>query len=59
MQALIVNHAFGSYRRGDRITDQTQINAALAEHPHSVVRVDVPDAPAPKSAPTPAPVKEG
>jgi len=57
MQALVVNHAFGTYRRGDRITDPTQIQAALAEHPESVVQVTVPDAPAPKPAATPT--KEG
>lgn len=56
MQALVVNHAFGSYRRGDRISDPAVIPAVLAEHPESVVQVEIPD---PVSPPKPIAAKEG
>ena len=55
MQALVVQHAFGEYRRGDRITDPAIIQQVLSEYPHAVVQVELPD-------PVPAqtkPAKEG
>ncbi len=42
---LVVQSPFGDWRRGDFITDETEINAVLAsEHATFVVAVTVPDA---------------
>ena len=45
--ALTVTEPFGSYVRGDRITEAAEIDAALADNPSRVVRTSVPPAPAP------------
>ena len=55
--ALIVKSAFGDYQRGDKITDQAQIDAALVTNAHHVVRVA--DAPAPAPAPKKAAAQDG
>lgn len=48
MDALVVTSAFGSYRRGDTITDKSEMEKAISENASSVVRVKLPDAPKPK-----------
>lgn len=37
--ALVVVHQFGSYKRGDKITDSEEVKKVLESHPHSVVKV--------------------
>jgi hypothetical protein len=50
---LIVVHPFGIYARGDRITDEAEMQRVLASHNHpSVNKIAAPDAPpAPETAP--------
>lgn len=49
---LTVSNPFGSYRRGDRITDPAAVKEILAsEHAADVVKVSQPDSPAPKAKP--------
>lgn len=39
---LVVVNPFGSYQRGDKITDAKAMEKALAENPHDVVRARSP-----------------
>jgi len=36
---LIVSRPFGKYQRGAHIDDPAEIKAAIAEHPHEVVKI--------------------
>lgn len=52
-RALVVTQSFGRYAVGDRITDQSVIDALLHEHAPRVVviSVDDPAVPAPPAPP--------
>jgi hypothetical protein len=48
--ALVVTQPFADYAIGDRITDLKAVTDILANHHNRVVRIEVPDPPAPAVA---------
>lgn len=47
---LVVKEPFGTYKRGDAITDPTTVEAVLKSNPHSVVKTPSDPPPAPAAA---------
>lgn len=55
--ALVVTQPFGSYAKGDRITDTEAVQQVLRDHHVRVVKIHAPDPTPPAASPAAEPPK--